>query len=259
MAGNGPAEESLAIRLQAMGDVIITLRYLRALQRSLPGPTSLVSSLERIKICDFGPLRSATRKPLRALQRRELLDQFSGLRLGNTQLMQALKVQPQLGAGSEEVRQAQRGISGDGALAVQNQRHTIRGHLDPACELGRAYVPGAQFCGEVLPRMDRDRRHVPSRTGIDEFHLRRSGRSVWPFKTNSPLLVDSDRILSAAFGLEGLKAVALQGCQVVERANRPQPVKLEPRGPLNAGQRLETFPGGASSRAFAPIANDHAQ
>src|SRR4029077_2057329 len=92
----------------------------------------------------------------------------------------------------------------------------------------------------------------------DEFHLCRSGRSLGPFKTNPPLLVDSDRILTAAFALESLKTVALQGCQVVERVNRPQSVKLEPRGPLGAGQRLETFPGGASSGAFAPIANDHA-
>jgi hypothetical protein len=72
------------------------------------------------------------------------------------------------------------------------------------------------------------------------------------------LLVDSDRILSAAFALESLKTVAPQGCQVVERVNRSQSVKLEPRSPLGAGQRLDTFPGGASRGAFAPIADDHA-
>ena len=35
--GTAPPKNLLAIRLQAMGDVIITLPYLRALQRSLPG------------------------------------------------------------------------------------------------------------------------------------------------------------------------------------------------------------------------------
>ena len=54
------------------------------------------------------------------LQGRQFLDGLAGLGLGQAEFIQALKVEPELGARSEEMRQAQGGVPGDGALAVQN-------------------------------------------------------------------------------------------------------------------------------------------
>src|SRR5258706_11577725 len=99
--------------------------------------------------------------------------------------------------------------------------------------------------------MNRNRRHVISKIGIDEIHVRRSGRCLWPLKTQSPLLVDADGKVAAAFTLERLEAVTLQGDHILERVGRPKSVEREPRRPLDARQCLDAFPGGECSGASA--------
>ncbi len=38
-----------------------------------------------------------------------------------------------------------------GALAVENLRHAIRGHLEPPREFSRTHLQGVKFFGQVLP------------------------------------------------------------------------------------------------------------
>ena len=71
-----------------------------------------------------------------------------------------LEVEPELSARAEEVRQAQRGGPGDGALAVQNPRHAIGGHFEPPREFSRAHLQGVKFFGKVLPWVNCDGCHT---------------------------------------------------------------------------------------------------
>ena len=70
--------------------------------------------------------------------------------------MLTLKIQPQLRAGSEEMRKAQRGVSSDRALAVQDLSDAIRGDPDPARKFRGAHVQGSQFFGQALARTNHD-------------------------------------------------------------------------------------------------------
>ena len=84
------------------------------------------------------------------VQRRKPRDHSSDFRLGNIQFMQALEVQPEIRAGSEEMSETQCGISGDGALPVQNLGHPIRGHLDVSGQFRRAHVQETKLFSQVL-------------------------------------------------------------------------------------------------------------
>ena len=60
------------------------------------------------------------------------LDGFSSLLFSDSQVLEALKIQPELRTGSEERSNAQSGIAGDGASAVQDWRDAIRGRAHVA-------------------------------------------------------------------------------------------------------------------------------
>ena len=124
--------------------------------------------------------------------------------LGHMQVMQALQVDPELGAGAEEARQPQGAVSGDRASAVQDRGHAVGGDLDAARERRRAHVQRPKFFSQVLARVNRRRRHVTSVCRFDELHVRRPGRSLRPFKTDAPLLVDADRVLPNTISFECL-------------------------------------------------------
>jgi len=97
--------------------------------------------------------------PFPMLQGRQFLDGLSSLGLGRAQFIQALKVEPEFGARSEEMCQAQRGVAGDGALTVENLRHTIGGHVEPPREFSRAHRQGVKFFGQVLSWVNGDTCH----------------------------------------------------------------------------------------------------
>src|SRR5258706_12256250 len=54
------------------------------------------------------------------------------------------------------MRKAQRGVSSDRALAVQDLGDAIRGDLDPARKFRGAHVQGSQCFGQVLARTNHD-------------------------------------------------------------------------------------------------------
>ena len=55
----------------------------------------------------------------------EGLNGFSGFLLGDTQVIQALQVDPEFGAGAEEMSQAQRRVRRDVAAAAENSCVTV--------------------------------------------------------------------------------------------------------------------------------------
>jgi len=63
------------------------------------------------------------------------LEGFSSLLFSDSQVLEALKIQPELRTGVEEMSKAQSGIAGDGASAVQDFLDTIRGHAHLARQI----------------------------------------------------------------------------------------------------------------------------
>jgi hypothetical protein len=76
------------------------------------------------------------------------------LLLGNSEFVQLLQIEPEFSAGPEEMRQAQRTIAGDGALAIQNSSYPVRRHLELPAEFGSAHAELGELFGEMLARMN---------------------------------------------------------------------------------------------------------
>src|SRR5688572_32752104 len=92
-------------------------------------------------------------------QTRQSLDIFATLPLGHPKLIDLLQVQPELGARTEEVPQAQRRIPGDRTLTVEDMRDPIRGNLELTCQLCCAHLECLKLLGEVLAGMNCVTRH----------------------------------------------------------------------------------------------------
>jgi len=97
-----------------------------------------------------------------ALEGGEGLDGFSGLLLGEAQIVEALQIDPELGAGAEEMRQAQRRVGRDVTASVQNLGDAIGGNLQLAGQRGGAHVEFLQFLGQMFSGMDRELWHIRS-------------------------------------------------------------------------------------------------
>ena len=87
-----------------------------------------------------------------------------------------------------------------------NWGDAIGWNLQLACQGGGAHVEFLQFLGQMFSGMDREQWHVRSfrrsfPTGnrllvvIDNFNIRRTGGTFWPFEANTPLVVDADAVL----------------------------------------------------------------
>lgn len=89
-----------------------------------------------------------------ALEGEKRLDGLSGFFLGAAQVAESLEVEPELGAGAEEMGEAQGGIAGDAAGAVEDLRDAVGGHAELAGEFGGAHVERLQFFGQMFAGMD---------------------------------------------------------------------------------------------------------
>src|SRR6266403_5249466 len=67
-------------------------------------------------------------RELFALQLGEVANSFSGFLFCNSYIVEGLQVQPKLRAGTEEMSEAQGGIAGDTACAVEDLGHAVGGH-----------------------------------------------------------------------------------------------------------------------------------
>jgi len=89
-----------------------------------------------------------------AFQLGQGFDGFPGLFLGEAQVIEILEIEPKLRTCAEEMSEAQGGVAGDGACAMQNLRDAIGGHRDVSRKFRRAHVECLQLFGQVFARMN---------------------------------------------------------------------------------------------------------
>src|SRR5258708_1026070 len=92
---------------------------------------------------------------------------------------------------------------------------------------------------------------------IDDLDVRRAGRSIRPFKTDAPLIVDPDSVLTLPIALQRFEPVTGQRRQIIQDVRGFKAIELEPSGPLDAGKRFHAFAGREVSRSLIAEANDH--
>ena len=70
--------------------------------------------------------------------------------LGHSELIETLEVEPEFGAGPEEVAEAQRGVASNGPLTIQDPGDAVGRHLQLARKLRGAHVERLEFFGQML-------------------------------------------------------------------------------------------------------------
>src|SRR5687768_15728635 len=92
---------------------------------------------------------------------------------------------------------------------------------------------------------------------IDNLDVRRARRSIWPLKTDAPLIVDADAVLPLPVALQRFEPVAGQRRQIMKDVRGLQAIELEPRGPLDARERFHALAGREVSRSLIAVTDDH--
>src|SRR6266576_3167179 len=92
---------------------------------------------------------------------------------------------------------------------------------------------------------------------INDLHIRGTGLSFRPRKTNPPLIVYANAVLAFAIPFEGCKAVAGQGCKVRQRSGRLEPVQLQAGGAFNSGKCFDPFAVREVSGPLVAVAYNH--
>jgi hypothetical protein len=80
---------------------------------------------------------------------------------------------------------------------------------------------------------------------IDDFNIHGARRSVGPFKTYPPLVIDADAVLASPVAFQCLKSVARQGSKIPDSRGRFQAIKLQAGGAFEARKRPDPFAGRA--------------
>src|SRR5438105_4659179 len=92
---------------------------------------------------------------------------------------------------------------------------------------------------------------------IDNFDVRRARRSIWPLKTDAPLIVDADAVLAFPITLQRFEPVAGQRRQIMQDVGGFKAIELEPSRPLDARERFHALAGREISCSLIAIADDH--
>jgi hypothetical protein len=93
-------------------------------------------------------------------QSRQLPDRAAALGFRQPQLVQVLKIQPELWTRPEKMGQTQRRVTSDRTLAVEDRRDAVGGHVETSSELGSTHPEFLEFLPQMFARMDRLSRHV---------------------------------------------------------------------------------------------------
>src|SRR5216684_493062 len=94
----------------------------------------------------------------------------------------------------------------------------------------------------MLPWMNCGNRHWPLLMIINDLYVYRAWCSVRPFKTNPPLVIDANAVLTLSLTCERLKPIARQHEKVLERGSDFQPVELQAGRAFDSGEGFDTFP-----------------
>ena len=153
--------------------------------------------------------------------------------------------------------QAEGGVAGNRALSVEDARNANRRHVQlPSPAPLRSFRAPAVLQPGVRPDGLLFRPFCPSLVVIDNFNVRRAGRLIGPFKTDSPPVVDPDTVLSLSIANQRLKTIAGQGPKILQSRGRFQSIQLQPRRPPESGKSLYSPARGEVSRALVAPAGD---
>jgi hypothetical protein len=91
---------------------------------------------------------------------------------------------------------------------------------------------------------------------VNNLNVGWSWRTARPFKTDAPLVIDTDTVLSLAIPDQRLETVAGQDCKVLQGRSGLQPIELQPRRTFDPRKRFHTFSCGKFPGALVSIADD---
>ena len=92
---------------------------------------------------------------------------------------------------------------------------------------------------------------------INNLHVGWAGRFFGPFKTNPPLVMDADAVLTLSVAPQSFEWVPRQRTEISELDGCFQTIKLEPCSALNSRERLDSLTGGEVPGPLVPVADDH--
>jgi hypothetical protein len=85
---------------------------------------------------------------------------------------------------------------------------------------------------------------------IDNLDIRRPSRILRPFKTNPPLVVDADAVLSGPVAPQGFQPITRQAAQVAQTGRRAQDFEPFVRLSIEAGKGRHALSCGKLGRSF---------
>lgn len=170
-----------------------------------------------------------------------------------------LKPQPETGGIAEIPGQPQRGIGGDGALAMDDLVDPSRGNPEVFAKLVLADTQRLEkLLLEYVARMyGRNLLHVSPLVIVDDLNV--MSATVAPDKADSPLVVDSYAMLSFSFSSESFQAISRRDAKVLNIGAAIQHAKLPEGDVLDIGwQPSRILTPKDPLRLFAPEALYHA-
>src|SRR4029077_6081022 len=97
--------------------------------------------------------------------------------------------------------QAQSRVAGDTAASIEDLGDAVGRHLELPREFGGAHPQLAELRGQMFPGMYCSYCHGMLLMVINNFYVRRTGRTVSPLKANPPLVINADTVLSFSISL----------------------------------------------------------
>jgi hypothetical protein len=92
---------------------------------------------------------------------------------------------------------------------------------------------------------------------INNFDVRWAGCISRPFKTNTPLVVDADAVLSFTITLQCFKTITRQRGEISKLGGRFQTVKFQTGSAVKARKRADSLTGCEVSCPLVPVADNY--
>src|ERR1700739_1706768 len=92
---------------------------------------------------------------------------------------------------------------------------------------------------------------------VDDLDVGGPAVALRPFETDPPPIIDSDAVLALSISAQRFEPVTRQGGEIAQRRRSLETVQLQLGRTLNAGKRLDPFPGGEIASALVALAEDH--
>jgi hypothetical protein len=120
----------------------------------------------------------------------EACDLGSCLRRGDANVVSALKIEPELSAGTEPMSKAQRSIPGNGSPASDDLSYAIGRQFELSRKFGRVHLQRGKLLGENFARVNRWSHYHGFSIIIGDFDVGGTSRRPRPLEADAPLHVD---------------------------------------------------------------------